>query len=304
MTAHLAFRALGCQVQAWVDSAVPEAVEALAALPAMFDAWENALSRFRPHSELNWLNAHPAQWVRVSPTLWEVLQLSMAAARVTGGLVTPTILPALENAGYTRSFERGPAAPARRTPPGRVADWSAVRWRPAHRAVYLPAGVRLDVGGVGKGWAVQMAARWLSRWGSVLVEAGGDIATLGAGPQGAGWPVAVAHPLEQRDVVTLRLRGRAVATSGSDYRRWQWQGQPRHHLIDPHTGQPARTDVLSVSVTAPSVMRAELSAKAMFLLGAEAGLRWLDAQPGTAALLFTTSGAMLVSPRWHEDLWS
>src|SRR5947207_960479 len=99
------FRAMGCQMLALLQTDAPLVADPLAQVPEWFEGWEQQLSRFRADSELSLLNNSPARREEVSPELWEVLQIALAMAEATEGLVTPAVLNALEAAGYDRSFE-------------------------------------------------------------------------------------------------------------------------------------------------------------------------------------------------------
>jgi thiamine biosynthesis lipoprotein len=129
--------------------------------------------------------------------------------------------------------------------------------------------VRLDLGGIGKGYAAERAADLLATAGPCLVNAGGDIAT-----RGGSWPVGVETGGEP---LTLELSGAALATSGRDRRRWKRNGRELHHLIDPLTGEPAKSDVLRVTVVADDAVEAEVRAKSLFLAGARRARAEADA---------------------------
>jgi thiamine biosynthesis lipoprotein len=294
---------MGCQMLAILDAPVPRARPKLAHVPEWFESWEQSLSRFRESSELSQLNRSPGVPVEVSQTLWSVLQAALRAEEQSGGLVTPAVLEALERAGYDRSFDtlerRGErqngtlvaeAAPA--------IALSQVKFEPESRRVRLPVGLRLDFGGVAKGWAAQQAMQHLSPYGPVLVDAGGDIAISGLQADGSPWVIGVADPMEpDSDLATLSVGKCGVATSGTDYRRWKKDGAWQHHIIDPRTGLPATSDVLSATVVAPNVMDAEVAAKTALILGSLDGLGWLEAHPAYAGLLVLGDGQRLISSR-------
>ena len=315
---QLEFRAMGSQMLAAVDSPAPEAAALLAEVPAWFAEWEQALSRFKDDSELSRLNrtAGSGALVPVSDTFWTVLERALAAAQATAGLVTPTVLNALEAAGYRASFDAmrreagGASAPADGAPappaPG-LARWREIERDPVSHAVRLPAGVRLDFGGVAKGWAADEAVRRLAALGPALVNAGGDIAASGLMRGGTGWLIGIEAPLglefpADTELARIDLRGGGVATSGRDYRRWQQNGAWQHHLIDPRSGVPADTDVLAATVIAPTASEAEIAAKVVLLLGSEAGLAWLEARPALAALLVLETGQVVTSSRLADVL--
>jgi thiamine biosynthesis lipoprotein len=168
--------------------------------------------------------------------------------------------------------------------------------------------MRLDLGGVAKGWAATRAARALSALGPALVDAGGDVAVSAPRAGGQGWPVGVAAPYSAAGemLVVLNVTGGGVATSGRDYRRWQQGGVSQHHLIDASTGRPAQTDVLSATVLAPELWQAEMAAKVVVVSGAEAGLAWLEARPQLAGLICVEPGppSVITSRRLGDYLWN
>lgn len=292
----LAFRAMGCQMQALLEADGAAAETAVAQTPGWFEDWEQHLSRFRPDSELSRLNDSHGQPVAVSAVLWNVLAAAVEAERESGGLVTPVLLAALEAAGYERSFETlalsttgGVLLSTAEAPAPALAQ---CLWRkPETRQVSLLGGVRLDLGGVAKGWAAGAAAQRLAAHGPALVDAGGDVAVSGPRRSGEPWIVGVADPLHpDQDLATLAVSGGGVATSGRDYRRWRQGGAWQHHLIDPRTGRPAETDVLSATVVGPSAGAAEVAAKAALILGSQAGRYWLEQRPHLAGLLVLEDG--------------
>lgn len=262
-----------------------------------FRSWETTLSRFNPESELSRLNAAGGHPFHAGRVLWSVLRLALRAARETGGLVTPCALAALEAAGYTATYEHIDRNRAADTSPPPVPDWRGVETDVATHTVKLPPGARLDLGGFGKGWAAERCAMRLGRLAPVLVDAGGDIAATGPRQDGLPWHIDIPHPLQGRNSLAVLplLRG-GVATSGRTLRRWRLDGEERHHLIDPRTGRPAATDLLSVTVLAERLTAAEAAAKAIFLLGSRAGWDWLEGRPSLAAIMVRDDGAALFSP--------
>ncbi len=306
---EITFRAMGCQMAALIDADSPEASQALAQVPGWFEGWEQALSRFRPDSELNRLNRLSGvggQAMPVSPVLWEVVDLAFDAARESAGLISPTQLAALEAAGYDRSFDT--LAKDKAISPD--IEWQPLRPTPdvfqsvmrdgQQRSLRLAESVRLDLGGVAKGWAADETVRRLSAFGPALMDAGGDIAVSGPRPGATPWSVGVANPFFSDDLLENLLLaggaatgGRGVATSGRDYRRWQRNGRWYHHIIDPRTGRPAETDVLTATVVAPTAARAEVAAKAALILGSQQGLAWLEARPELAGCLVLEDGRQL-----------
>jgi len=296
---HHAFFAMNTRIlllsRSW-DSA-----ELLCEAEQVFHDIEERFSRFRPSSELSRLNDMSGRRVTVSTEMFHLLDQCRRFHRVSGGLFDPAILPGLEAAGYDRSFELvascvAEANPTTSTPGhGSIADLALDHGR---RTAQAPPGVRLDLGGIGKGHAVDRAAQLLAPATDFLIDAGGDIFASGDGPDGDGWLVAVANPLqEDGQLGVVRLRGQALATSTVTRRRWQRDSRWLHHLIDPRTSEPALTDTLSVSVTAPSAVEADVFAKVALLLGSEKGKRFIDAH-GAHALFVGSTGSCQATGEW------
>ena len=305
----IAFRAMGSQVTAFLDASSAQAAEVLADVPDWFEDWEQTLSRFRTTSELNQLNRHQGAPMRVSQVLWEVIQLAVQTADRSAGLVTPLVLDALEGAGYDRSFELlSVLSPGDWAGEGQgehpLSGFAEPVLDPFEQIVCLPAGTRLDLGGVAKGWAANQAVEYLREAGPALVNAGGDIAISGSRRDGHLWPVGILNPQQSHtDLGTLLLPQCGVATSGIDYHRWQYHGAWQHHIIDPRTGAPAQTDILSATVIAPTVMTAEAAAKVMLISGSQAGLDWLSTQPALAGMVMRQDGQLDYSDSYMQYIW-
>jgi thiamine biosynthesis lipoprotein len=276
--------------------------ELLGAAEGVFHDVETRFSRFRPESELSLLNANAGREVAVSPELFRLLELSRRYHELSGGVFDPAVLASLEAAGYDRSFEqvaRKDNAAPRLECAASIAD---VRLDAARSVVRAPAGLRIDLGGIAKGWAVDQAARVLSPAANYLVDAGGDIFASGDGVDGPGWLVGVADPQrEGEDLTTVRLHNQALATSSVAHRRWQRGGRWLHHLIDPRTGAPVENDVISVSVIAASAIDADVFAKVALLLGREQGESFLVAR-GAAGLFVCSDETWETTRNWPGGL--
>ena len=306
MNHKIEFKAMGCRMVAIVDSPAPEAPELLQQIPAWFEQWEQVLSRFRAESELNRLNCSAGWPVQVSQTLWDVFQAVVDAEKASDGLVTAAVLDALIAAGYDRSFDLLPreraAAPVGGW--GAVGSLAEISSDEATHTICLPTDMKLDFGGVAKGWAAHQAAKRLAEYGAALVSAGGDIAISAEQANGQLWPVAIDDPFVKGEYLqTLMLGACGVATSGTDYRRWKQGGRWSHHIIDPRTGQPAQSDVVTATVIAPNAMTAEMAAKAVLIAGSQRGLEWIEARPELSALLVLETGEILNSHHLEQYFW-
>jgi FAD:protein FMN transferase len=259
--------------------------------------WEALLSRFRSDSELSRLNARAGEWVAVGPLLFTVTATALEAARATNGVFDPTLLRQLVSLGYDRTFHAlPPVAPpvSEVIQPG--GGWRRIKLDHDERRVFLPAGVALDFGGIAKGMAVDAAVDRLREIGVACgcVNAGGDLATFGALPDGDGWPIGVEGACATR-MITLR-RG-ALATSGIANRQWRQGAFVRRHILDPRTSMPAETGLWSVTVAAPHCGQAEAAAKAAFILGPREGARFLD-ERNLAGLFAHEDGSWQTAGDW------
>ncbi len=291
MLHRLEFRAMGCDMLAAVECET--APETLSRVPEWFEEWEQALSRFRYDSELTRLNQTREQPFRVSETLWDVFQIARKAEQMTDGLVTPTLLDAVIEAGYDRPFDMLPhlSSPGIDSASIISQPLTAVAFDASTQTITLPEDMGLDFGGVAKGWAAHQAMKRLQAKGPALIDAGGDISISGPRADGSPWKIGIADPFHKgEEVEILYLNACGVATSGKDRRRWMREGSLQHHIIDPLTGQPAETDLLTVTVIAPNVMEAEAAAKASFILGSRAGLEWIEARPEYAGVFILDNG--------------
>lgn len=263
------FRAMGTTVS--VTAADEHGVEATRCL---FAEVESVLSRFIPTSELSLANASTASSVTVGPMFAEVLNIAAELSRRTDGLVDVGLGAEVAAWGYDRSFDAMPDVVVSPSPcPG---GW----WQLDGDTLTRPPGTAIDLGGVAKGWTCDLA---VDRGLALMVSAGGDVrsaidsATVDiADPSGAV-------------VATVDLERGALATSSTARRRWTAGRLPAHHIIDPRTGAPARTPVVSATAIAATAAEAEAAAKTVLIRGTD-GLAWADEQPWIG-------GAIAV---WHD----
>jgi thiamine biosynthesis lipoprotein len=285
---------MGSRVELRVLGPEAEAGDLRARSDRALGRMERCWSRFDPASALSTLNADPAPEVEVPLLLAAAIRRALLAWGATGGAFDPTVHDALVSAGYDRTFEhvaeRRVPAPVGRCVPGCAAvevrglpeSGDAAGAEPAagltdrgtRAVVRRPPGLRLDLGGIGKGLAADLLASDLVAAGarSVHVSLGGDVRVAGEVPAG-GWPVPVVDPWDDGLLSTVVLdRPGAVVMSSTRRRRWQTDdGGWAHHLIDPTTGRPSDTGVAAVVAVAADAWWAESLAKAALVLGADAG---------------------------------
>ncbi len=246
---------------------------AMAEARALADAWEDRFSRFRPGSQLSRLNAASGEPVAVDVTFLGLLGIARAAAIRTEGRFDPSILPALEAAGYDASFDavRARAATLDRPagPAAGISAWRRVVIDRDRGEATLPPGMRIDLGGIAKGAFVDAVAERLAGWPGGCVDAGGDLRVWGEAPADDGWVVGIEDPAragtDLAAVVAAPPLCAAVATSSPNRRHWAVNGELRHHLLDPATGRSLALPVASVTVLAPTVTAAEIATKALLV---------------------------------------
>lgn len=222
------------------------------------EAWlrrlEHRFSRFRADSELSRLNASAGQWYAISPEMYTLLEHALNAAVASEGLVNIAVLPQLRAAGYvsSRPGQGASEGGALGTPAEPLTSVLELRRDRAR----IRRGHAIDLGGLAKGLWADEVVTWLGP--NSAAGLGGDVSCRGVGPRGDGWPVAV----PDGDVLTV-VDG-AVATSGTAKRRW---GNGMHHLIDPRTGCPSRSDIAEATVVADTGRTAEWVSSALVVGG-------------------------------------
>lgn len=276
-TVAFRFRAMNTDIVLLAPRAGHDIDRAGALVREIFSEVEQCLSRFLPNSELSALNRSGGEPFQASSLLFEAVSLAIIAAQDTNGVFDPTVLTALEQAGYDRSFEQmGQAGRPTHLQPTRTLrpDYRAVLCDPGRHTIRLTGGQRIDLGGIGKGLAVDRALAATTFLPDRCIAAGGDIAVRGNAEPDGGWTVALEDSGNETGR-SIRVRDAAVATSTALKRRWLVAGREQHHLIDTGTGRPASTSVRSVTVIAESCVQADVAAKTALLLG-DTGMAFLE----------------------------
>lgn len=276
-----------------------DAAEAAAEAFARVEELEQGLSDYRPDSELSRLGATAGmdQAVGVSDDLWTVLAESQRWASRTGGAFDVTIGPLTRLWRWARRRGRLPSADqlqAAREPVG----YTHMRLDSATHSVTLQRpGMRLDLGGIAKGYAADEALATLRRRGipRALIDAGGDI-VVGDPPMGEpGWRVEMSgvdgsgRPTRDQHVLTRA----AIATSGASYQFLEIDGVRYSHIVDPRTGV-GLTHQLEVTVIAPTGLQADALASVISVLGSEEGLELAEQSPGVEARVLEPLGDRFV----------
>lgn len=282
----------------WSAQIVAPPVGVEAVLKAALDTQVMALSQWEPGSALSLLNRSAiGEWVLVPPDLAHVIAAGHAIAKASGG--------AFDMAGGALTDLWGFGPPGRRSGLPSDAEIGQALRRSGGAAIELhgdrvrrTADVALDLSGIGKGHAVDALASALEAYGCAdfLVEIGGEFVGRGVRPDAQPWWVELEDaPGVSLPPLRIAVHGIAVATSG-DYRRFVADGARRlGHTLDPRTGRPVTTGIVSVSVVASNCMTADGWATALTVLGPDRGLA-IAGREGIAARIVTEDGAERLSP--------
>ena len=286
---------------AGVDPDESLVAELRAAVETRFDDLTHQLSNDRLESELSGFNANPSlDPVPVSAEFAQVVRHALALSYDSGGAFDPTVGPLVDLWGF--------GAPGRRVDLPADAEVAAARSQcgAGHLQVTpegalqkdIP-GLRLDLGGIAKGYGADVAAQVLRDRGysNVFVSVCGEIVAFGTNPDGKPWQIGVERPIQDlprgaNHIAVVPLSGRALSTSGDTYNYFlDAEGKTYSHILDPATGRPIQHRLASVTVIGPSGLVADGLATTLYVMGPERGMEWIDARPDYAALFVVRTGA-------------
>lgn len=249
---------------------------------------ERLLSVYRSQSDLTRVNEYQKQGtLSIDPELFAVLTRAMAYAEKSDGAFDPTASPLIRLWGFGPGEER--------TVPPEKDEIDFLLDRVGFRNVRLASGkitllkaaIQINLGGIGKGYAIDRAVEKLREEGitRAMISCGSTIYALGSPPGEEGWKIDLQHPRrEEERIGTVTLRDQALSTSGDYEKYFVFEGRRFSHLIDPRTGHPAE-GTACVSVMAPSAMEADALSTAAFVLGKFEGRLFLERFPGVEGLI-------------------
>jgi thiamine biosynthesis lipoprotein len=283
-----------CMVELWSDDRA-KGDAAIEAVFAEFRRIDALMSTYKPESELSQVNADAARApVRISRELYELLATSIEYSKLTRGAFDVTYA----SVGYLYDYrarvhpdEQAIAAAL----PG--IDYRHIELLPESNSVrFRRPGVRIDLGGIAKGHAVDRGIEVLRQLGveRAMVNAGGDTRIIGD-RLGRPWVVGIRHPDdENRIVLRVPLTDSALSTSGDYERFFEEDGIRYHHILDPRTGKSA-SKLRSVTIIAPTATRTDALTKSVFVLGAAEGIAFIDTLEDVDAIAVTPDGKVLYS---------
>ena len=282
-------------VELWADEAAAGEAAVAAVIASMHDV-DAMMSTYKPSSQLSQVNARGArEAVKVDRELFDVIRASLEFSKLTGGAFDVTYASVGHLYDY-RARQRPTDAQISQALPG--VNWRNVRLDPAALTVKFDRpGMRIDLGGIAKGYAVDRAIALLQARGiaHAVVSAGGDSRIIGD-RFGRPWIVGIRHPDDPGRLITrIPLVDTAMSTSGDYERYFDENGVRYHHILDPKTGRSA-SKVRSATILAPTAMQTDGLSKTAFVLGAEEALRIIERIPGVDAIFVTPEGKVLYTP--------
>lgn len=274
------------------------------AIQAAFDEMrriESLMSRHVSDSDVSRINRGAGgSPVKVKSETFYVIEEAVRCAGLTKGAFDITIGPLMDVWGFGTPDPVIPGAEEMEQARSLV-GWELVELDSENMTVRLPIqGMSIDLGGVAKGYAAEEGARILREYGipHALIDAGGNIVAVGSRPDGEPWKIGVRNPrgVGREDTIgpTLPVVNGAVATSGDYERFFIHDGKRYHHILNPGTGMPLET-VSGVTVMAKDSLHADMLSTAVFVLGQDEGMEFIETLDGVSAMIVDADGNMLFS---------
>lgn len=260
-----------------------------------FRRLDEKLSPYKERSELSLLNRMAAeQPIPVSEELFQLLEESQKYAELTQGAFDITFASIGHQYDYRAGKRPSPESTTQTLP---LIDYRHIQLNAADRTVFFRRqGVRIDLGGIAKGYAVDQGIELLRKRGiaHALISAGGDSRLMGD-HQGRPWHIGIQAPRKKNAMAAvLPLSDTAISTSGDYERYFEADGVRYHHIITPKTGRSAN-DVQSVTILGPNATRTDALSTSIFVLGAEAGMAMVDRVDDIEAVIIDHQGRMSTS---------
>ena len=273
-----------------------QTINALFATAAHFDT---LLTTFSPTSPISRLNAQAGRGAQnVPPEIADLLSLSLSYWRTTDRTFDITVGPLMALWRQAAATHTLPSPAVVRQTRSRMGS-EKIKLLPHDRIALMRPGMAIDLGGIGKGYALDQLTSLLRKRGlsRALLDFGqSSIWALGAPPDAEGWHLLVQQPDgETADLITLY--DEALSVSGSLGQTFVVNGNRYGHVIDPRSGEPLRRDLLAC-VIAPNATQAEALSKALLILGEHQGIALLQRFPGVEGLLVEAGGRRWLTPGW------
>lgn len=261
------------------------------------DDYEARLSVTKETSEIAMLNKSGGEYKKVSTDIYNIINSAKRVNEITDGAFDISVYPIVKAWGFTGDEYRVPNQDEIDRLKLNVNSKNIILDSDT-LSVRLTTGMQIDLGGIAKGYISSKMISSMEKSGveSAIVSLGGNVQVLGTKPDGSAWRVGIQHP-DYSDcyIGVLSLINEAAITSGGYQRYFVQDGKTYHHIIDPDTGAPAETDILSVTVVTDKPIDGDGLSTAFFVMGTEKTLRFLEESPEYKAVILTKDYNLLVS---------
>ena len=264
------------------------------------ERYENLLSRTIPTSDVSRINAAAGKPVTVDPETWEILRRAKEINALTGGAFSVTIAPVSSLWTFTGvTSNTVPNDEARLDAVSKVDDQKIILGD--NYTVTIPSGMQIDLGGIAKGYIADKVAELIRGNASAgILSLGGNVYTVGQKPDGSKFSVGITDPENTAQYVGIIYAGDCtVVTSGTYERGFNFGGVRYHHILDPETGWPAQSDLVSATFVMDSSMTADALATACIVIGSDRALE-LAAALGLDAMFIKADGTTLFTEGFEE----
>ena len=231
----------------------------------------------------------------------ELMEQALELCRRTGGALDISVYPIVRAWGFTTGSYQVPDEETIQSLLPLV-DYTQIQYDAATGVVTLPEGIEIDLGSVAKGYAGQLAAQMLREHGvqSALLNLGGNVQTVGTKPDGSPWQIGIKDPQGEDAMMVLSAEDQAVVTSGGYERYFEQDGQTYWHIMDPSTGHPADSGLLSVTIVGKQGIICDGLSTSLFVMGLEKAAD-LWAQSGDFEAVFVTASGEVYITEGLQD---
>lgn len=226
----------------------------------------------------------------------ELMEQALELCRRTGGALDISVYPIVRAWGFTTgSYQIPDEETIQSLLP--LVDYTQIQYDAATGVVTLPEGMEIDLGSVAKGYAGQLAAQMLRNSGveSALLNLGGNVQTVGANPDGSPWQIGIKDPQGEDAMMVLSVEDQAVVTSGGYERYFEQDGQTYWHVMDPSTGHPADSGLISVTIVGDEGVVCDGLSTALFVMGLEKAADLWAQSCDFEAVFVTASGEVYIT---------
>lgn len=261
---------------------------------------EDLLSSFKEGNIIAKINSSGAEEVIVDEDTFYVLSKAKYFYEISGGAFDITVLPLLELWGFHGRNYFVPSQDEIKSAVENAGSDKVVLDKEKVSVRLLKEGMKIDLGGIAKGYAVDRAVFILKKNGvkNAVVDAGGDIYCLGVKSKNKKWSIGIRDPLHKNRIIErLELLDMAVATSGNYENFFEKREKRYSHIINPKTGEPAQNDLASVTIIADDCLSADALATAVMVLGKRKGIELIKTSPKTRAIIITKDGEVVLFPK-------